>query len=87
MTDYFLDPTLPRNVGNARDIGQQGKKVFRAAALCGGGDKHPRLSRFQSDSDCRNMNTGERDLLDSLRGGNKIPRARCCALVFHAGAI
>jgi hypothetical protein len=31
------------------------------------------------------VNAGEGDLLDSLRGGNEIPRARCCRGVTHAG--
>ena len=84
MADCLFNPALSRNVGNARDIGQQGKKVFRAATLCGGGDKHPRLPCLQSDSDCRNMNAGEGDLLDSLRGGLN-PRARCGVVVFHTG--
>jgi hypothetical protein len=31
------------------------------------------------------VNAGEGDLLDSLRGGNEIPRARCGVVVFHTG--
>ena len=70
MSDTLLNPALPRNVRDARDISKKGKEVLCPASLCGGGDKHPDLPCLQSDSDCRNANAGKLNCGDDLFGGN-----------------
>ena len=86
MADCLLNPKLPRGIRNSRDISKQGKEIFGPPSLCGGSDKHPHLPCLQPDSDCRDANTGEGEMLDDLRGRN--PRARClwCG-VTHQGQI
>jgi hypothetical protein len=83
MADCFFNPPLPRNVRDSRDIGEQGKEVLSAASLCGGSDEHPDLPCLQSDSDCRNVNSGEGDLRNDLFGGN--PRTHCSGVLTHNG--
>jgi len=83
MADCLLNPALPRNVRDSRDISEQGKEVLSAASLCGGGDEHPDLPCLQSDSDCGNMDAGKLNCGDDMFGGN--PRTHCSGVLTHNG--